>query len=183
MTAALEGDEWSAARPGRTLPPGKTRFPFYRRLGGPQGRSGRAENLVPIGIRSWTVQPVVSRYTDWATGPTHSKGLSFIPEFEFLEKIFITIKITGNWRVTPCSLLNGHVVSVVPAFSSSCSADYYIWYNFTLHNTCLNRNFWFTMSWLMVNTNITLFAAIFARKPQEPLTSDMPKRDVIGITP
>jgi len=22
--------EWSAARPGRTLPPGKTRYPFYR---------------------------------------------------------------------------------------------------------------------------------------------------------
>ena len=50
MTAALEGGEWSAARPGRTLPPGKTRYPFYRRLGGPQGRSGRAENLVPTGI-------------------------------------------------------------------------------------------------------------------------------------
>ena len=33
MTAALEGGEWSAARPGRTLPPGKTRYPFYRRLG------------------------------------------------------------------------------------------------------------------------------------------------------
>ena len=63
--------EWSAARPGRTLPPGKTRYPFYRSLGGPQGRSGRAENLVPAGIRSRTVQPVVSRYTDWATGPTH----------------------------------------------------------------------------------------------------------------
>jgi len=29
--------EWSAARPGRTLPPGKTRYPFYRRLGGPPG--------------------------------------------------------------------------------------------------------------------------------------------------
>jgi len=70
MTAALEGGEWSAARPGRTLPPGKTRYPFYRRMGGPQGRSGRAENLVPTGIRSRTVQPVVSRYTDWATGPT-----------------------------------------------------------------------------------------------------------------
>jgi len=60
MTAALEGGEWSAARPGRTLPPGKTRYPFYRRLGGPQGRSGRAENLVPTGIRFQTVQPVVS---------------------------------------------------------------------------------------------------------------------------
>jgi len=37
---------------------------------GPQGRSGRAENLVPTGIRSRTVQPVVSRYTDWDTRPT-----------------------------------------------------------------------------------------------------------------
>ena len=47
MTAALEGGEWSAARPGRNLPPGKTRYPFYRRLGGPQGRSGRAERSRP----------------------------------------------------------------------------------------------------------------------------------------
>ena len=58
MTAALEGGEWSAARPGRTLPPGKTRYPFYRRLGGFQGRSGRAENLVLTGIRFRTFQPV-----------------------------------------------------------------------------------------------------------------------------
>jgi len=58
MTAALEGGEWSAARPGRTLPPGKTWYPLYRRLGGPQGRSGRAENLIPTGIWSRTVQPV-----------------------------------------------------------------------------------------------------------------------------
>ena len=64
MAAALEGGERSAARPGRTLPTGKARYPFYRRLGGPQGRSGRAENLVSTGIRSQTVQPVVSRYTD-----------------------------------------------------------------------------------------------------------------------
>jgi len=70
MTAALEGGELSAARPDRTLPPGKTRYPFYRRLGGPQGRSARAENLVPTGIRSRTIQTVVSRYTDWATRPT-----------------------------------------------------------------------------------------------------------------
>ena len=51
MTAALEGGEWSAARPGRTLPPGKKRYPFYMRLGGPQGLPGRAKNLVPTGIR------------------------------------------------------------------------------------------------------------------------------------
>ena len=50
MSAALEVDEWSAARPGRTLTPGKTRYPFYRRLGGWE------ENLVPTEIRSQTVQ-------------------------------------------------------------------------------------------------------------------------------
>jgi len=73
MTAALEGGEWSAARRGHTLPPGKKRYPFYRRLGRPQGRSGRAENLVPTGIRSRTVQPVASRYTDWTTRPTNDE--------------------------------------------------------------------------------------------------------------
>jgi len=71
MTAALEGGEWSATGPGRTLPPRKTLYPFYRRLGWLQDRSGRAASLVPAGIRSRTVQPVVSRYTDWATRPTH----------------------------------------------------------------------------------------------------------------
>ena len=62
MTAALEGGEWSAAHPGRTLPPGKTRYPFYRSLGGPQGWSERAENLVPTGI--WDVLNITdTRFT------------------------------------------------------------------------------------------------------------------------
>jgi hypothetical protein len=56
MTAALDGGEWSVAGPDHTLPTGKTRYPFYRRLGGPQGRSGRVEILVATGIRSGTVQ-------------------------------------------------------------------------------------------------------------------------------
>ena len=73
MAAALEAGGWSASRPGRSLPPANTRYPLYRRLGGPQGRSGRVENLVPTGIRSRTIQPVVSRYTDWATQPTIGK--------------------------------------------------------------------------------------------------------------
>ena len=35
------------------LPPGKTRYPFYRRLGGPQDRSGRVRKISPpTGIRS-----------------------------------------------------------------------------------------------------------------------------------
>ena len=58
------------SRPGRTLPPGKTRYPFYRRLGGPQGQSRQAENLVPTRIRSRTIQPVVSQS---ATRPTNQQ--------------------------------------------------------------------------------------------------------------
>jgi len=53
MTAALEGGEGSASRPGRSLPPGKTRYPLHRRLGGPQGRSGQVRKISPpTGIRS-----------------------------------------------------------------------------------------------------------------------------------
>ena len=33
MTAALEGSEWSAARPGRTLHPEKTRYPILEEAG------------------------------------------------------------------------------------------------------------------------------------------------------
>jgi hypothetical protein len=55
------------------LPPEKSpRYPFYRRLGGPQSRSGRYEELkifYPTGTRTpppRVVQPIASRYTDWA---------------------------------------------------------------------------------------------------------------------
>ena len=44
------GNRWgegSASRPGRSLPPGKTRYPLYRRLGGPQGRSGQVWEMSP----------------------------------------------------------------------------------------------------------------------------------------
>ena len=49
------------------LPPGKTQYPLYRRLGGPQGRSGQVRKISPPpGFDSRNVQPVASRYTDWA---------------------------------------------------------------------------------------------------------------------
>ena len=71
MTTALEGGEGSASRPGRSLPPGNTRYPLYRRLGGPQGRSGQVRKIShPPGFDPRTVQPVASRYTDYTTRPT-----------------------------------------------------------------------------------------------------------------
>ena len=47
QTSVLEGGEGSASRPGRTLPPGKTRYPLYRRLGGPQGKYGLVRKISP----------------------------------------------------------------------------------------------------------------------------------------
>ena len=66
--------EGSASRPGRFLPPGKTRYPSYRRLDGPQGRSEQVRKISPPpGFDPRTVQPVVSRYTDYVTRPTSCK--------------------------------------------------------------------------------------------------------------
>ena len=69
------------ARPGRSLPPGKTRYPLYRRLVGPQGRSGQVRKISPPpGFDRRTVQPVASRYTNYATRPTLSL---LYPRFNF----------------------------------------------------------------------------------------------------
>ena len=46
---------------------GKTRYPLCRRLGGPQGRSGRVRKILPPpGFDPRIVQPVASHYTDCA---------------------------------------------------------------------------------------------------------------------
>ena len=51
--------------------PGKTRYPLYRRLGGPQRRSGQVRRISPqLGFGPRTVQPVASRNIDYATRPT-----------------------------------------------------------------------------------------------------------------
>ena len=49
------------------LPPGKIRYPLFRRLGGPQGQSGQVR-LIPSspGFDHRTIQSLASRYTDWA---------------------------------------------------------------------------------------------------------------------
>jgi hypothetical protein len=53
------------------LPPEKTWYPLYMRMGGPQGRSERVQKISSApGFDSRTIQPVASRYTDWAN-PAH----------------------------------------------------------------------------------------------------------------
>jgi hypothetical protein len=58
---------WWTVRAGRFTPGKETRYPLYRRLGGPQGRTGRVRKISPRpGFDPRTVQPVSSRYTDYA---------------------------------------------------------------------------------------------------------------------
>ena len=57
----LDGSGRSKPRLGRFTP--KTRFPPYRRLGGPQGRSGRVRKISPPpDFDPRTIRPVACRY-------------------------------------------------------------------------------------------------------------------------
>jgi hypothetical protein len=61
-----------------TLPPGLTRYPLYRWLSGPQERSELVQKIFRLHRDSIprTVQPVASRYTDWAI-PVHGCKIKF----------------------------------------------------------------------------------------------------------
>jgi hypothetical protein len=82
--------------PAAFYPPGKTRYPLYRRLDKPQGRSGQVRKISPSpGFDPRTVQPVASRYTDWATQPTLACN-----NWENLRKVSASSRIEqGNSRI------------------------------------------------------------------------------------
>jgi hypothetical protein len=66
LTSALDGVGGQRYAPA-ALPPGQSRYPLYRRLGGSQGWSGQVRKIsLPPVFDPRTVQPVGSRYTDWA---------------------------------------------------------------------------------------------------------------------
>ena len=70
----------------RSLPPGKTRYPLYRRLGGHHGRSGQVRKISSLpGFDPWTAQPVASRYTYYATRLT---------KYRARQSLFSTVKYT-----------------------------------------------------------------------------------------
>jgi hypothetical protein len=63
------------------LPPRQTRYLLYRRLGKPQGRSGRVRDLShPLIFDPRTFQPVEISYIDWAS-PAHE----FLLEWEMFQ--------------------------------------------------------------------------------------------------
>jgi hypothetical protein len=84
--------EGSASRPGRPLPPGKTRYPLYRRLGGPPGPVWTgAENLAHTGVRS-PDRPARSQSLYRLHYPVHY----FLPS-KVGKKILSRISVSSRW--------------------------------------------------------------------------------------
>ena len=85
-TSALDGVGGRRHAPA-DLTPGKTQYPLYRRLGGPQGRSGRVWKISPpTGFDPRTVQSVANRYTDKAI-PTPTAVCSTSPNLDLVESL------------------------------------------------------------------------------------------------
>ena len=62
---------WATPLPGSFIPKKETRYPLYRRLGGPLSRSGRLRKIsLTPGFDPRTVQPVAGRCIDHAI-PVH----------------------------------------------------------------------------------------------------------------
>ena len=71
MISALKWEWEVSTTPRPVYHRGKTRYPLYRRLGRPQGRSGMVRKISPPpGFDPRTVQPVASRCADWSI-PAH----------------------------------------------------------------------------------------------------------------
>jgi hypothetical protein len=80
LTSALEGGEWSASRPGRTLPSGKELLVLIEKEAGWAPEPVWTQRLeekssVSVGDRTPVVQSVVSHYTDSATPTLNSNKL------------------------------------------------------------------------------------------------------------
>ena len=122
LTLELDRDVCSTPHPSSLLP-GKTRNPLYRRLGGPQGRSGWVQKMLsPLGFDPWIIQPVVSRYTDYAT-PAHNKIMHtcqstcrinnnqnvviIINVCTIIFLIMVSVNKVGDWDTDPLREVHG----------------------------------------------------------------------------
>jgi hypothetical protein len=132
MTNGTRRGWGSASRPGRSLPPEKTQYPLYRRLVGPQGRSGQLRKFFPSpGFDPLIVQTVASCYTYSATRPTTLtySMLEFLRVWHFLlllpTRLFVTnvtfiagiflILNTAHSESDICSVLHIFKIRDLPA--------------------------------------------------------------------
>jgi hypothetical protein len=85
---------WSTPRPGRFTLGKEVRYPLYRRLGGPQGRSGRVRKISPPpGFDPQTVQPIASHY---AIPAQNECRLLYSKMFDFNKSHYLKLLTLGT---------------------------------------------------------------------------------------
>jgi len=115
LTSALEGGEGSASRPGRTVPPGKTRYPLYRRLSGPQGWAGPVPKISPPSeFDLQTIQPIGSH---WVIMPCHNHSTKS-PYLFIHHRLYIILAI-GR-------IVNAHKKNNIMYHATCNSLSYYL---------------------------------------------------------
>ena len=98
------------------LPPGKTRYPLYRRLGG-AGLDGCGKSRPPPGFDPLTVQSVASRYTDWAIPAANlSNNCNFtLHGTTCLKELFFFLRAAkGVWRRVCCKFQSTCIINHLP---------------------------------------------------------------------
>jgi len=85
--------------PRQLYPRNETRYPLYRKLGGPRGRSGWVQKISPRqGFEPRTVRPIASYCTDWATPVALRKDSRIIKSRPFKCRMnwpFFVMFVTG----------------------------------------------------------------------------------------
>jgi hypothetical protein len=119
------------------LPPGKTRYPLYRKLGGPQDRSVCVRKISPPpGFDPRTVQPVASRYTEFSLifKKTPCPILRNFAIYEFFSDINFNTVLSSIDRSPIHRFIktfpNPYLyIFVFPSLCSIVSVPYYLWLN------------------------------------------------------
>ena len=95
LTSALDGVGGQSHAPA-TLPPEKTRYPLYRRPGGPRLVWTSAENLIPTGIRSaeffhaagrTDLTKLIVAFRNFANAPKNATHFAFIPVLNYIKTL------------------------------------------------------------------------------------------------
>jgi len=187
MTSALEGGVGTESRPGRFLAPEKTRYPLYRMMDGPQGRSGQVRKFSPLpGFVPRTVQPVAQAlYRLSYRANFHSETASII---SFISKnmvgLFISSKIkaycAGLGVLQQAAPLHGSVkfgLQTPPMgdnlITCSCSTIYHSLIGAQSKMTCQSRNIMAEISSVCIRSKLFFFSWVFYTRVRRFVHSEL----------
>jgi hypothetical protein len=102
--------------PQQLYPPGKTWYPLYRRLSGPQGRSGHVQKIPPpTGIRS-PDRPARSQLLYRLSYPAHLKLCIYVWNF-----VSMYARHFSKFTLFPTAVSHLHIHSVTMLWSKECT--------------------------------------------------------------